>query len=687
MDAEEFLRQGIAAARARETKKAQGLLVRAVRQDPSLIDGWWWLANILEDANQRRDCLKRVLALDPTHPGARARMEREAASTDVQEILPPAAAPSRPYGQQTAPEQAASPRAEAGSRAPVRAKSSGPSTGLIIAVAMIAVLFVAGALAVVFLSGMMDGFLEGLSPESQSGDSAANLVVPTLPPTWTPTPSLTPAPSPIVPPTPESTPQPTIPTPGDQRFAVALRMMEGGNYDGAINLWGAIIADDPQNHYAFFQRATSYLKLVPGLTSLDMYANYSREALSDTDQAINLSPDPVGDYYIARSYAFEDLSNVAVNLVDQDRLAELSLENQALGVSLPHTNPIQSYGIPQLQFRIGQCDEALREAERLDQERGSDLAPVPALEYVKAISLTCRGRYPEAIQHIDLAFSVLALCDYQYQRAVAEYHMGRPDEALLDLNTTIETCPAGAGYRYYLRGLIEYEQGSVELAMQDLFVGSLNTWAQDGLKAYVEARIMLDQGQRESGIERMRDAERTMDRSHGPFPARIRSELLALGGQPEDPLPLTVPEATPIPPLPEGHPVPPTALHLRYAQGSDAVTISPGEALMVYFAPPSGFTQTSVLSMEIHVLAEQRSGETGLELEVFSTKSEQWESFGPNWGSNAIPSPKDFVLTSGTVIIQLTNLSTETIAMDNIGLVLVVRAVGGKTVTYSFLEG
>src|SRR3990172_1821857 len=81
MDAREHLRRGTDAANAGDLKQARLHLASAVQLDPSLVEAWWGLANLLEDPSQRRECLRRILALDPTHAEAKARMAQESAPT------------------------------------------------------------------------------------------------------------------------------------------------------------------------------------------------------------------------------------------------------------------------------------------------------------------------------------------------------------------------------------------------------------------------------------------------------------------------------------------------------------------------------------------------------------------------------------------------------------------------------
>ncbi|MGD8552401.1 MAG: hypothetical protein PVI81_02455 [Anaerolineales bacterium] len=68
------LRAGIEAARAGEIAKARAILSKVVLEKPRSIHAWWYLGQVVEDTNQRIYCFKKVLNLDPSHAGARAKL-------------------------------------------------------------------------------------------------------------------------------------------------------------------------------------------------------------------------------------------------------------------------------------------------------------------------------------------------------------------------------------------------------------------------------------------------------------------------------------------------------------------------------------------------------------------------------------------------------------------------------------
>lgn len=77
-----LVEQGAAALRSGDTTQAFGLLREAVKLDPNNEHAWLWLAGAVPSDDQRRECLKRVLAINPNNVSAQrglARLTAEAA--------------------------------------------------------------------------------------------------------------------------------------------------------------------------------------------------------------------------------------------------------------------------------------------------------------------------------------------------------------------------------------------------------------------------------------------------------------------------------------------------------------------------------------------------------------------------------------------------------------------------------
>lgn len=83
----DWLQQGIAAARAGQRAQARQLLVRAIQANQYNEDAWVWLAGVVDDPADARRCLQQALRINPLHPQARQgiawldRQARQAAQT------------------------------------------------------------------------------------------------------------------------------------------------------------------------------------------------------------------------------------------------------------------------------------------------------------------------------------------------------------------------------------------------------------------------------------------------------------------------------------------------------------------------------------------------------------------------------------------------------------------------------
>lgn len=65
-DTNELIRQGIAAAKNGDRAGAATFLQQATRQDENNQVAWLWLSGCVEGAEQKRACLERIVAIDPT---------------------------------------------------------------------------------------------------------------------------------------------------------------------------------------------------------------------------------------------------------------------------------------------------------------------------------------------------------------------------------------------------------------------------------------------------------------------------------------------------------------------------------------------------------------------------------------------------------------------------------------------
>jgi peroxiredoxin len=78
-----------------KAEEARLLLFAYLKRNPASASAWWILSRAVEDVQQERDCLERVLRLDPAHAQARARLD---------ELKPtPASPPARSPGSSVSP--------------------------------------------------------------------------------------------------------------------------------------------------------------------------------------------------------------------------------------------------------------------------------------------------------------------------------------------------------------------------------------------------------------------------------------------------------------------------------------------------------------------------------------------------------------------------------------------------------
>ena len=70
MDADEALENGIAAVKRGERAKARGLLSRVINERPNDVTAWLWMSGAVETDEQRVNCIRRVLRIEPDNARA-----------------------------------------------------------------------------------------------------------------------------------------------------------------------------------------------------------------------------------------------------------------------------------------------------------------------------------------------------------------------------------------------------------------------------------------------------------------------------------------------------------------------------------------------------------------------------------------------------------------------------------------
>jgi Tfp pilus assembly protein PilF len=267
-DVERLLREGIGALKAGDNARARELLGQAIRRNPRDERAWLWLSGAVETDPERRQCLERVLTLNPQNAAARnglAMLATAAAPAATASASPPMAPPTaRPIAAPpvVAPPPAPPappPVADIGAPVAVDPLASLRSTSapqrvnprLAAAIVLTCVVVALGVLVVARRFG-------GSSSVTQPTTAAAIAVAATVTPTATALPTPTRA-RPTATATPTATPSVTAaptstPSAADKLVLQGMAKAESKDYRGAIVLYNQALTRDPKNTEAFFQR-------------------------------------------------------------------------------------------------------------------------------------------------------------------------------------------------------------------------------------------------------------------------------------------------------------------------------------------------------------------------------------------------------------------------------------------------
>jgi len=574
MTTEELLQQGITAARAGDIPRARALLIQVIQADQTSEQGWWWLGFCMTVPDQRAYCFRRVLALNPNHAEAKRQLQEierllASAKPAVSQGMPdetkgsagPTALPQAVSPQ--APDAVRVAEAVAPAHPELAANKSNTTLKVIAAAVALLLCLCAIALPALFLlysnradqiaSGL---FLQSATPTSQVvGPAPTRLLVPTLPPAWTPTPTSLPKTPTASPPPRTSTPiVSSTPAPYAQRLAAvqgditrAKDLTNNGNHTAAVALWSKVIEQAPEFADAYAWRGTSYRYLGESQAAEDTNRDYLLRALNDLNEAFWLNANPPAYYYLQRYEVYFSLGRQDQPRTDQDHWNELALADIRQVIALGITEDWQEREPAFLLFDLGRCQEGLNEINRLIAAEG--LAdPSAGLHTGLANANLCLGQPEEALKDADIALQIRPGFRREWDRAIVLYSLGHLDEALAQIDQTVAENPIYCGCRYYLRALIHYDQGKSDLALQDLEKGAGETRDVGGLRAYVVGRLALDAGDKQESIAQLQLAEATLRREFGPFLLkRIQKELTALGAQPLSPTMSAPPTATPLP--------------------------------------------------------------------------------------------------------------------------------------------
>ncbi len=374
-----------------------------------------------------------------------------------------------------------------------------------------------------------------------------------LPPQWTPTITDTSAPDRTV----LSTLSLPAPSHGEATPSSILDLskqaqsiMDQGGYSLAIGIWDQVLAQDPQDDNAYYQRATCYYKMSQEKNVLEYYQSDIGHALRDIDAAIAIRGD-IGDYYALRQSIYIGILSVLDVEVDREYIANIALENARKAYSLGTT--LEPYPdriiITDLLFS-NQCQKALEELQLLLESTPADDSSRGGLLSIQSQVFSCLGRLEDAIDAIDTSmFNEMNLSWKKWLKSVYLYQHGEYEESLLLLDKLIAENYNGGGERFYLRAAIYFAQGKFDRVPGELNKGRARTWMRYEMLPYVEAQMALREGNTEQAIRILLYDETTFEPLFFPTQWKVQKQLSGLGVTPLNPTPsisITYP-ATPIP--------------------------------------------------------------------------------------------------------------------------------------------
>ncbi|MBI3169338.1 MAG: hypothetical protein HYZ22_12715 [Chloroflexi bacterium] len=230
-----------------------------------------------------------------------------------------------------------------------------------------------------------------------------------------------------------------------------------------------------------------------------------------------------------------ELANLEIYSVNKFTIYDLA--NQDVRKSIELGAPVSSYVYRHYARNLiegNHCQEGLEETQKLIQQFGTQ---GPDYGQYYSVYLTeayiCLGELDKALESAQFI-----TCDDPVSTCksglMTEIYLQSEDydNALNTVNYMINWQPVGGGWRYFIRALIYYEQGLTELALQDLETGDAYSWYGNGVYWYVNAQMAFAEGDTETGINYLHQAEQTLDVGYAPLRQQIIKELASYGKKP-----------------------------------------------------------------------------------------------------------------------------------------------------------
>ncbi len=519
MTNDNLLQHGIVLAKQGDFQHASIVLAKVVKDDPLSEQGWLWLGRCRTVPREKIYCFGKVVSINPNNAEANQellKLKAESSSFSSPQIVQEQtfSSTSNISQQPTAALQTDIPTTSTREKVQASSKKKWGHHVIYLLIGVIIGMYVSQTVVrVVDALGYFQQFdvmtaMRTINVPEFSGPSEA--------------------------PAAEPTPAFSLSDPYEKRLERAWpliiqaeNLMNSHQYNNAIPILNRVLEIVPEYADAYYLSGVSYFQLKDSQRAKSEYDYYVKLAVEKFDQAINLEP-KIGDYYIMRGRAYATLGAQQYPRFDFQQLERIAVENFNYGGQLPIRGSWDDKEIVLYDTIInaGDCEEvipSLKELLKLETE------PSPRLHSILADAYYCVGDLDNALTQKNEAYrlspSSICLCD----RAIILYGLGRTDEAMADIEKSLDSSPYYSGHRYYIRALLYADQGNLEQAQRDLDFGITQTWVRGGLLSYVQGKIALAQGKKEEAISYFRDAEATYS-NEGPMLEKIRQDLIDLGG-------------------------------------------------------------------------------------------------------------------------------------------------------------
>lgn len=517
----------------------------------------------------------------------------------------------------------------------------------------------------------------------------------TLPPVWTET--TIPELSTHNPQTPTPTPRTAGPEPLPtisfaDRLAAAQPLIDIGmesnsKWDclASMEAWTDVIEFFPDYGPAYYWRAYQAHCHVRARGDIGEYRKSIYDMLEDINLAIAIDPDANGDYYALRYEIMSALGSTIHSRVDYEFIATLALSDLETALYLGAGHPILPRSYVSLLSALGRCEEAIFQANRLQDLILPGEAPSAGVQTMLASAYLCKGQYWPALNAIDTAINIMDSEQRRYMRAMINYGLGRLQGSLADLDKIIEERPTYAGYRYLLRALIHYDLGQTDEALDDLQTGYFNTWEYGCAAALVEGLLSLDGNEIADAAEYFTFSEATCPQQSKPVWDRVLRELEKLGLDPVDQsssaviIPTPSAPHTPVDLSREIQPYPPS-WEKTYASGTGRMKFNYSGHINMHISPRHPVDVAQVLSLTLELEPELLPKDPNIDLYLFNPTDRIWSMYPWEGKTIQILYPGRFIYPDGSLFLSTNVDASDYTTIKNVAVNLEIITDDGRRV-------